>query len=350
MQTPRRVRAALLAVVLAGSAAALGAAPGYAGSGRRTGSAEASAVGPEVSAAATTSTGMATTSATRRPTKTPTTSPTKKPTKSPTKKPTTKPTKTPTGRPPTRPAPTVSTPGATAPAGSWWRPSTGLSWQWQLTGELDLTVPADVYDLDAFDTTTAQVATLHRAGRKVICYVNVGAYEEFRPDAAKFPAATLGRPLDGWPGERWLDVRQWDALRPILAARFQQCRDKGFDAVEPDNVDGYANRSGFPLTSADQLTYNRRIAELAHRLGLAVGLKNDLDQAAALQPAFDFAVNEECARYAECAELKVFVTAGKPVFHVEYDVSTAKFCPKTTALRFSSMRKHLDLDRWREVC
>jgi len=235
-------------------------------------------------------------------------------------------------------------------AGTRWRPAAGLTWQWQLSGALDTSVDAQVYDVDAVETKAAQVAALHAAGRKVICYVNAGAFEEWRPDAAKFPAAVLGRPLDGWPGERWLDIRRWDALEPILAARFQTCKDKGFDAVEPDNVDGYANNSGFPLTAADQLAYNRRLADLAHGKGLAVGLKNDVEQAAALQPAFDFAVNEECMAYDECGALSVFVAAGKPVFHVEYGTETARFCPRVRALGFSSMRKRPALDAWREPC
>ena len=46
----------------------------------------------------------------------------------------------------------------------------------------------------------------------------------------------------------------------------------------------------------------------------------------------------------------MFIAAGKPVFHVEYDVDTGKFCPKTTALRFSSMKKKEDLDAWRQAC
>ena len=108
------------------------------------------------------------------------------------------------------------------------------------------------------------MAALKAAGRRVICYVNAGAFEEWRPDAKRFPKAVLGKDLDGWPGERWLDIRQWGKLEPILAARFDTCRAKGFDAVEPDNVDGYANDSGFPLTAADQLTFNRRVADLAH--------------------------------------------------------------------------------------
>jgi len=240
---------------------------------------------------------------------------------------------------------------APASAGpSWWLPAPGLTWQWQLSGAVDRSVAADVYDVDGLDTPASTVTALHRAGRRVICYVNAGAYENWRADRGKFPAAVLGRPLDGWAGERWLDVRRWDALKPIMESRFRTCRNKGFDAVEPDNVDAYANRSGFPLTATDQLTYNRRLAALAHSLGLAVGLKNDVEQARALAPAFDFAVNEECAAYRECGALSVFVTAGKPVFHVEYEVRVDRFCPTTRALGFSSMRKRWDLDAWRQPC
>ena len=44
--------------------------------------------------------------------------------------------------------------------------------------------------------------------------------------------------------ERWLDVRQIERLAPILTDRLELCRDKGFDAVEPDNLDGYDNETG----------------------------------------------------------------------------------------------------------
>jgi hypothetical protein len=244
----------------------------------------------------------------------------------------------------------VAVPGYAATR--WWhpRPVAGQTWQWQLSGRLDPSVPAAVYDLDGVETTAAQVAALHARGRRVICYVNAGGYENWRPDRRRFPASVLGRPLDGWAGERWLDIRRWDVLRPIMRARFDGCRRKGFDAVEPDNVDAYANRSGFALTAADQLRYNRRLAALAHSLGLAVGLKNDVDQAATLAPAFDFAVNEECVTYAECGALRVFIRARKPVFHVEYERSTASFCRATRALGFTSIRKRADLGAWRQTC
>jgi hypothetical protein len=241
-------------------------------------------------------------------------------------------------------------PARAGAAATWWKPAKGLTWQWQLSGKLDLTVPAAVYDIDAVTASAADVATLHKAGRKVVCYVSAGSYEKGRADAKRFPAAVLGKTMDGWPDERWLDIRRWDILRPILTDRFTSCRNKGFDGVEPDNVDGYTNDTGFPLTAADQLTYNRRVADLAHSLGLAVGLKNDLDQVAALAPAFDFAVNEECADYDECDVLAAFVKAGKPVFHAEYGLAPARFCAKSAKPGLSSIRKKLSLDSWRQPC
>ncbi|MFJ1650990.1 endo alpha-1,4 polygalactosaminidase [Streptomyces sp. NPDC088337] len=235
------------------------------------------------------------------------------------------------------------------PAAARWQPRPGTSWQWQLSGRLDTSVPAEVYDIDGFDHPAATVARLHREGRKVICYVSTGAWEEFRPDAKKFPASVLGRG-NGWKGERWLDIRRTDVLEPLMAARLDMCREKGFDAVEPDNMDGYKNRTGFPLTAADQLRYNRLVAKLAHDRGMAVGLKNDLDQIPQLVADFDFAVNEQCAQYGECAALKPFVAAGKAVFHAEYELPTSSFCAQSGRLRLSSLLKKYELGVWRRTC
>ncbi|MFI2639759.1 endo alpha-1,4 polygalactosaminidase [Streptomyces sp. NPDC018610] len=234
-------------------------------------------------------------------------------------------------------------------AGGRWRPRPGTSWQWQLSGRLDTSVEAAVYDIDGFDHSRATVARLHRAGRKVICYVSTGAWEDFRPDAGKFPKAVLGGG-NGWKGERWLDIRRTEVLEPLVADRLDMCRDKGFDAVEPDNMDGYRNRTGFPLTAADQLRYNRLVARLAHERGMSVGLKNDLDQIPELVGDFDFAVDEQCAQYGECARLKPFVAAGKAVFHVEYELRTDDFCPASRRLRLSSLLKKYDLGAWRRAC
>jgi hypothetical protein len=228
-----------------------------------------------------------------------------------------------------------------------WIPEVGASWQYQLSGRVDTNVDAAVYDIDGFENSTAVVAELHHAGRRAICYVDAGSWEAWRPDAAQFPVSVRGKALDGWPGERWLDIRQIDALSPLMAARFDVCQAKGFDGVEPDNVDGYSNATGFALSSADQIAYNTMLAGLAHDRGLAVGLKNDLDQVDALVGAFDFAVNEQCAQYQECDALEPFIAAGKPVFHVEYGRDR---CRAEPALTLSSIRKKLTLDAWRQTC
>jgi len=179
--------------------------------------------------------------------------------------------------------------------------------------------------------------------------VEVGAAEDFRPDYHRWPAVVLGD-SNGWPGERWVDIRRLDLIGPIIAARLDMCRSKGFDAVEPDLMDHYANRTGFPITAAQQLVFNRYVARLAHARGLAVALKNDVEQAAALVRDFDFAVNEECFAFGECASLRPFTAAGKAVLHVEYDRPTERFCATTRALGFSSMRKNPDLDAPRWPC
>lgn len=230
-----------------------------------------------------------------------------------------------------------------------WIPAPRTPWQWQLSGPVDTSVAVPVYDIDGVENSAAVVATLHQAGRKVICYVNTGAAENFRPDYRDFPDSVQGKG-NGWNGERWLDVRQRAVLGRIMAKRFDGCQQKGFDAIEPDLVEGYANDTGFPLTAADQLAYNRMLADLAHQRGLSIGLKNDLGQVADLLPDFDFSIDEQCAEFHECDRLVPFIRAGKAVFHVEYNLGNAAFCPQTTPFGFSSMRKNLRLDAPRWPC
>ncbi|MFF3331310.1 endo alpha-1,4 polygalactosaminidase [Streptomyces sp. NPDC002888] len=234
-------------------------------------------------------------------------------------------------------------------SGGRWQPEPGVAWQWQLSGRLDTSVDVPVYDIDGFDHSKATVAALHDKDRKVICYLSTGAWEDWRPDAGKFPKSVVGKG-NGWEGERWLDIRRTDVLEPLMAARLDMCREKGFDAVEPDNMDGYDNTTGFPIEAADQLRYNRLIARLAHERGMSVGLKNDLDQIPELVKDFDFAVNEQCAQYDECTTLEPFVKAGKAVFHVEYELPTDRFCAEARRLKLSSLLKKYELGAWRRAC
>ncbi len=79
--------------------------------------------------------------------------------------------------------------------------------------------------------------------KHTVCYINAGAWENWRPDAGDYPSAVIGKPLDGWPGERWLDIRRLDVLAPILESTdWINAAAKGFDGVEFDNVEGYRTR------------------------------------------------------------------------------------------------------------
>jgi hypothetical protein len=233
---------------------------------------------------------------------------------------------------------------------SWWQPHGELVWQMQFSGKIDRSVPADAYDIDAFESSAALVAKLHAQGRRVVCYIDAGSWEKWRPDADLYPAAVKGKAMDGWPGERWLDVRRIDVLGPILEDRVAMCAAKGFDGVEFDNVDGYSNKTGFPLTAGDQLAFDRWLADTAHAHGLAVGLKNTPSLAAQLEPRFDFSIVEQCVQYKECSSFAPFLDADKPVLDIEYSVRPATFCPKTSQLGIFGMRKHLELDAWRKTC
>jgi hypothetical protein len=237
-----------------------------------------------------------------------------------------------------------------ATPGTWWKPSPGTSWQWQLSGVIDTTLDVHMYDIDLFATPQQVIDQLHRDGRIVICYFSAGTYEDWRPDKDSFPVEVLGSPLPDWPGERWLDIRQIDLLSSVMSDRLDLAVQKNCDGVEPDNVDGYANDTGFPLSYADQLAYNTWLAGQAHSKQLSVGLKNDLGQIGDLLSYFDWALNEECFTYDECELLSPFVAAGKAVFGVEYELDPADFCPQANALNFDFLKKNWDLDAWRIAC
>lgn len=237
-----------------------------------------------------------------------------------------------------------------------WSPKPGTSWQWQLTGTIDESVDAAMYDIDLFDNPAATIQSLHGKNRVVVCYFSAGSREDWRPDASQFTAADYGKGLVGWPGENWLDVRSQN-VRAIMKKRLDMAVQKGCDGVEPDNVDGYDNDTGFPLTANDQLDFLKFLATEAHSRGLSVGLKNTLGLIPQAVSSFDFAVNEECLSFKECGELAPFISSGKAVFHVEYvDKSSQgaskqmQVCGQASIKGFSTLIKTWDLDAWRLTC
>ena len=241
---------------------------------------------------------------------------------------------------------------AAGSGGSWWKPVPGTSWQWQLTGKLDTSLEVDVYDIDLFTTPAATIQLLHGQGRKVICYMDT-AYEPDRPDSAALEPYR-GNPIDGWPGQYWLDVREPKVLE-VMKARIAMAESKGCDAIEADDVDARSNDPGFPIRPAEQQAFIRALAVETHAKGMAFGLKNDLEEIDALIDVSDFAINEECFAYDECDALLPFIRANKAVFHVEYsDDDLAgkadEICQEANRRNFDSLVKRWDLDAARRAC
>jgi len=236
---------------------------------------------------------------------------------------------------------------------SWWRPTVGLTWQWQIgDNDIDTSIEADVYDIDLY-VDQSIIDKLHADGRRVIGYISVGSWEDWRPDKDDFPEEVLGKKYEGWKGERWLDIRQIDKLAPMMLARLDLCAAKGFDAVEPDNMEVHGNNTGFPITYADQLNYALWLADEAHKRGLAIGVKNAPDQVQDLVEHFDFAITEDAFYQKWAQKMKPFIEAGKPVFDAEYtdlDGDFESFCQRSKRLNFSTILKNRGLDAWLKTC
>lgn len=262
---------------------------------------------------------------------------------------------------------------------TWWRPTAAqrLSFHWVLHDKLNVNnavqmglrdfdgrpLPApDVYDIDGEFNTPEVVRHLKGMGKKVICYIDAGAYETYRADAHKFEALSpqiWGNEDIGWEGSYWLDIRRVSELEPIMKARMQMCKDKGFDAIEPDEIDGWENDTGFPLTYEDQLVYNKALARWAHEIGMSIGQKGDIIQTRDLVDHFDWTLNEVCFQYNECTApynpviddivpgLQLYIQQNKAVFIAEYEnfnaSKWAKICATSTQNRFNTSRFRLGL-------
>jgi len=252
--------------------------------------------------------------------------------------------------------------------GDWWAPSAGdIPWQWELdhalslssaadmgTGEITYTgaaaAPPVVYDIDGFDNPASTITGLHALGAHVICYIEAGAAENYRPDYSQFPAAALGSTVSGYSNEKYLNINDPTVLS-VIKARIDMCAGKGCDAIEPDIDDSYASSTGFTITQAQNVTYDCTLATYAHSKGLGWGLKNGDDPTFASQmlPHVDFVLDEQCFQYSTCtAFYPSFRQAGKAVFEVEYQdqggPSPSSFCPTANAYGFNSIQFTTPLD------
>ncbi len=226
-------------------------------------------------------------------------------------------------------------------------------WDWQLGEPLNLSRDVQVLDVEPDAISPAQVAQMNARGVQMICYVSVGTIENYRDDVGDFPASVVGRTYGDWPDEKFLDVRQLDVLLPLMQARFQRCKDMGFDAIEPDNMDVYDNESGFALTRADGVRYIRALAELAHGMGLRIGQKNVPELTGDLVASLDFVITEDCFNDGWCDAVLPYARAGKDVLAAEYTdtgVDWGAACTYGAANDVHMILKNRDLSAALQTC
>ncbi len=222
------------------------------------------------------------------------------------------------------------------------------SWHMQLDGKLQ-TPNRLVYDIDLYDTPKQTITNLKAGGRIVICYFSAGTWEDWREDAQAYPKEALGKALPDWAGERWLDYRR-DDVRQLLSQRLDLAVNKGCDGVDPDNVDGYSNDNGLGLTETQQIDFNRWLASEAHKRDLSIGLKNAVELLPELGDHFDFAINESCYRYNECADYSHMRSQGKPIFIAEYRAFNKDLCKRAASSGFRLQFFKLSLKGVGEPC
>ncbi len=233
---------------------------------------------------------------------------------------------------------------------NWFVPKPQSTWQWQLSGKINTNYSVEIYDVDLFETPKEIIDELHNKGIKIICYFNAGAWEPYRNDSKEFPKEVIGKTMEGWEDEKWLDISKFNLFSNIIKKRFDLAVEKKCDGIEPDNIYGYTNKNGFDLTYEDQIKYNKWLSEEAHKRNLSIALKNDLEQVKDLVDYFDFAINEQCFQYNECEILKLFIEKNKAVLGVEYELEPKEFCDKAKELKFSWLKMNYELNGTRISC
>ena len=220
---------------------------------------------------------------------------------------------------------------AGAAAGANWRPPpAGAKFDYQIGGDYRPPAGVRVISRDWF---------LGAAPERTysICYVNAFQTQDDeagveRPDErSNWPRDLVLRDLGddpNWGGEYLVDIatpaRRRRAARQVQPM-IETCARNGFEAVEYDNLDSWTRFDGtpragdVPFGKRQAIAYASLLAGRAHALGLAVGQKNTPQltrRQSRRRIGFDFAIAEECGRFAECRRYRALF--GSRVLAIEY--------------------------------
>lgn len=242
---------------------------------------------------------------------------------------------------------------------SYYQPKIGDTFEWRLDSiglnEVNQ-YTCNIIDIDAFSATKELIDAFHARGIKVIAYISVGTIESYRPDSNLLPPEIIGNIYPSWPDERFLNIREIEKIKPFITSRFDMIKEKGFDGIEPDNMDGYGEINGFELTLEDTRIFSEWMIEEAHKRGLSIGQKNTEELVPFLYKKFDWALTEDIFNSNTQNDYTQYISINKPVFCAEYTdaMNVANFstfvCPKAKQLKYFPFLKHRDLTQWKYEC
>ncbi len=234
---------------------------------------------------------------------------------------------------------------------AFWTPTPGSSWQAQLSGEIDPALDVDFFYLDADNLSDQARAELSSAGKHIACYLSAGSFEPWRDDADQFPESALGNPLEGYPDELWIDIRD-DSVRALLTARIDRFADAGCDSVLPANLEAYQADSGFALTREDERDFALFLSSEIHARAMSAGLSISAELIPEVMAAFDWALVIDCLSSGACTAYQPLRAAGKAVLLIEFgdESDVDAVCPAAAELGFDALIKDQGLGAFRVPC
>jgi hypothetical protein len=189
--------------------------------------------------------------------------------------------------------------GTTATAATVTPPPVNADFDYQIGAPY---APASGVKVVSRDHTASPVAGLYN-----ICYVNAfqaqtGAESEWGDLLLRDAQGAIVYDED-WD-EAFLDIRTATKRQQIankINVWTDDCAAKGFNAIEPDNLDSFTRTS--LISEANAKDFVKLLSTHAHGKGLAIGQKNTPQLSTARsQTGLDFAIAEECGEWEECGD------------------------------------------------
>lgn len=230
----------------------------------------------------------------------------------------------------------------------------GITFDWA-TNSTQVHQAAEVVIVDAFDTPEATISSLKAQGKIVMAYLNVGVWEDFRPDAGEFPEAILGNEAEGWAGSRMIDISN---IGSQMTNRLDMIKQKGFDGVGLYGFD-YAlyYDSGFDITQEAVFNYCVNLANYGHAQNLSVGQIDGLILTQDLSYYFDWLLSLRVFEYNGTSATAPYSNQNKAILDIETtdaypDVATfeTEVCPQANSLGISAILKSQGLTEFIFSC